>query len=156
MTHLTREVAARWVAGVLEPAEADAVEAHAATCRECEALLQAEARAEASLAAAIRAAPPAVVVPLRPRRRPLVVVAAALAALAAAVALVVWSRVPPPRLEVATLDAGVGGGAQSVPRYEDGLTTPHEALSAFRPLDVPEAAPRFEGELPPADTFTSF
>jgi ferric-dicitrate binding protein FerR (iron transport regulator) len=140
MTHLTREVAARWVAGVLEPAEADAVEAHAATCRECEALLQAEARAEASLAAAVRAAPPAAVVPLRPRRRPYVVGAAALAALAAAVAFIVWSRVPPTRLEVATRDAGVGGGAP---------------LSAFRPLDVPEAVLRFEGELPPADAFTS-
>lgn len=46
MTHLTDEQAQRWVSGTCEDAEAQRIEDHARTCRACEALLVAEARAE--------------------------------------------------------------------------------------------------------------
>jgi hypothetical protein len=56
-THLTRDDAARWVAGVLDEPQALELEAHARQCQACEEVLRAEARAEALLTALLRQIP---------------------------------------------------------------------------------------------------
>ncbi|MFT3709422.1 MAG: hypothetical protein QM817_17430 [Archangium sp.] len=53
MNHVSEITAGQWAAGVLEEAEALAVAEHAASCRECEQLLMAEATFETRLAAVL-------------------------------------------------------------------------------------------------------
>lgn len=163
--HLTRDDAARWCAGLLDGPAAAALEAHAAACPDCQALLQAEARAEAQLAAAVRAsasaprpasaeasAPTAVLskpdapplAPVRPlRRRGAPALGAGVgAALALAAALVLLLRRPPTDvpapapLLLAARDAGAPVQGLDVPHYEDGAALPPEALSAFHPFEL--------------------
>ncbi len=83
MTHLSSDDCARWVAGLLETSEAQALEAHARSCPRCEAQLQREARVELQLISALAPAP----VTRLPVRSKWVMIAAPLA-LAASLALV--------------------------------------------------------------------
>lgn len=55
-THLTAPEVEAWISGALEPEAAAAHEAHARSCPSCEARLQHEARVEALLGEAARAA----------------------------------------------------------------------------------------------------
>lgn len=147
--HFTAEAAARWVSGVMEEDEAGAVEAHAGACRACEALLQAEARAESQLVAAVS------VRPLTPalRRRRALPVAGALLALAASLVLVLRSPAETSSL-VAPVDAGEAVPVADIPIYE-GVDVPAEAVTAFAPFGLD--APRYEGDAQLVNaTFASF
>ncbi|MCC6336482.1 MAG: zf-HC2 domain-containing protein [Myxococcales bacterium] len=81
---------------------------------------------------------PGVVLPLRPRRTVRAGLAVAAAALAAAVAWLAFSRpaLPPlPLPRLASADAGLSVPLD-VPRYEEGVPVPPEALSAFAPFEL--------------------
>lgn len=133
--HLTREDAARWVAGVMDEAAADLAESHAATCTACAALFQAEARAEEQLALAVRS-------PLA-SRRPRVPMRAALA-MAAALALVasaaLWNR-------GSTRFEGPDAGAlpDDLAFADEAYTPPSGALTSYAPFAL--EAPRYEADL---------
>lgn len=125
MNHLTTDDAARWVAGLLEPAQAEALEAHARTCPPCEARLQAEARAELKLEQAVRGAGPGNVVRLRrPIRWALLAAPLALAA-----ALALTFREGPMEQTVGAADAGVRLQVPD-PTHFEGEQLPPEALEA--------------------------
>ena len=125
MTHLTTDDAARWVAGLLEPAQAEALEAHARGCPPCEALLQAEARMEVKLGQALHGAGPASVIRLRtPVRWALLAAPLALAA-----ALALTFREGPLEQSVGTADAGVRLELPD-PTHFEGEKLPPEALEA--------------------------
>jgi hypothetical protein len=119
MTHLTRDDAGRWVAGLLEAGEAAAFERHAQGCGPCEALLAVEARAEVRLAAALEALPAPG--PRRARSARLAVLLVPLA-LAASLAVFLVSR-------AAEEDHSV----VSAPRYEHDHQVPLTSLAALGP-----------------------
>ena len=125
MTHLTTDDAARWVAGLLEPAQAQAFEAHVRGCPQCEARIQAEARAELKLEQAVHDAVPGAVVRLRPRIR----WALLAAPLALAAALALTFREGPMEQSVGTADAGVRLELPD-PTHFEGERLPPEALEA--------------------------
>lgn len=119
MTHLTRDDAARWVAGLLESGEADAFERHARGCCPCEALLTDEARVEVALAAALEALP---VPGLRRARSASVAVVLVPLALAASLAVLLVSRA-----------AEEDHSLLSAPHYEHDHQVPLSSLAALGP-----------------------
>ncbi|MDP1824134.1 MAG: hypothetical protein Q8L48_12855 [Archangium sp.] len=158
--HFTAVAAARWVSGLMEEDEARAVEAHAGACRACEALLQAEARAESQLAAAVGVpgqpgAASASVRPLTPTlRRRALPVAGALLALAASVLLVLLRSPAETSSLGAPMDAGEAVSVSDIPIYE-GVDVPAEAVTAFAPFGLD--TPRYEGDAELVNaTFASF
>ncbi len=134
MSHFTTDDAARWVAGLLETPESEALAAHARTCPGCEALLQREARVELQLehALATATAPAAKVVPLRSRGR-LAWLAAPLA-LAAALALLI-DRGPVEAARTAP-DAGVAADEIADNTHFAGEAPPPEAFEARAPFSL--------------------
>ena len=123
MNHLTPEEAARWVAGLLDSAQVESMEAHARACTRCEALLQAEARAEMKLARAVEGLAPTTV--LRPRFR----WALLAAPLALAAALALTFREEEPLDERGAADAGVSAEQADRTHFE-GELPPAEAFEA--------------------------
>lgn len=124
MNHLTPDDASRWALGLLEDEQLAIVETHAEQCRDCEALLQREARAQRALADTLRAV--GTVVPLRRPVWRMVTVAAALAAL---LALVVARG--PAGNDTSSPDGGLTGPDES---HFAGERLPPEALVANAPF----------------------
>jgi anti-sigma factor RsiW len=126
MSHASDETLGRYVSGLLEGAEADALEAHVAACAACAQRLQREAKVELALGQALTAAPSPV------RQRPWVRVAVVpLLAAAAAVVLLL----------------GPGGGASLGPDAGiEQVPTPSLSATAAPLLEVT----RYEGDTPHA------
>ena len=130
MTHLSSDDCARWVGGLLEPSEAEALEAHARGCPRCEAQLQHEARLEMQLISALAPAP-VVSLPVRSKW----VMAAAPLVLAACLALVLGWGVQD--LAGQSADGGVAVGAELADEtHFASETPPPEAFEARTPFPL--------------------
>jgi hypothetical protein len=133
-THFTPGEAERWVAGVLDEPAAAALEAHARGCLACEALLKAEARADARLTQLVAQVPA-----FGERRRRLgsrlLTFSVPLAAAAALVLLVAQQWVSSSN-EALRTDGGSEAALVQVPRYERGAQVPSEALTANEPFPL--------------------
>jgi anti-sigma factor RsiW len=159
-THLTRNDAARWVAGVLDDPHTLELEAHARACPACEELLREEARADALLTALVRQLPAPAQRGAEPWRHPLGVnggeipsavlsanarvsaprfgprarAAVILVPLALAASLVLLFSQGLASTSSAASDAGAL--ELSAPRYERGAQIPDEALTANEPFPL--------------------
>jgi hypothetical protein len=123
--HFTSADAGRWAAGLLEAERAAQLERHAIGCADCERRLQAQARTEVALQAAVLSARPP-----RAAKWWVVPLVAPLAA-AAAVALLLWHGTPAAS-DARALDAGSVEFADAT--HFDGEEAPPEAFAATSPF----------------------
>ncbi|PTL82639.1 hypothetical protein [Vitiosangium sp. GDMCC 1.1324] len=105
--HITAEMAAQYLHGLLEPQQRSFFEVHASQCDACARVLQREALAEAKLRELARSEPPAPKRLLgRPRPKLLLLAVAGLAAAALAVLLLMRSQVFHPASSTQSTAAG--------------------------------------------------
>lgn len=122
--HLTSDEAGQWAAGLCEPEVNARFEAHARGCADCEALLQAEARAQLRVSGAIAK------VPRRSRSKWFVVPLAA----AATLAFVLFGRLDSAGSIPLSNDAGTLELADST--HFPGEAPPPEAFTANAPFSL--------------------